>query len=109
MKAIAQRSVCPVSCSLEVLGDKWTLLIIRDLVKGKTTYGDFLQSGEKIATNILADRLTNLENNGLVSKTVAPDKKSKFLYELTEKGKDLQPVLEAFFKWGTKYYPQTEN
>jgi DNA-binding HxlR family transcriptional regulator len=109
MKAITQRSVCPVSCSLEVLGDKWTLLIVRDLLKGKSAYGDFLQSDEKIATNILADRLACLEYNGLVTKTIAPDKKSKFLYQLTEKGLELKPVLNELFKWGMKHQARVGN
>ncbi len=106
MKEIKPRSLCPVSHSLDVLGDKWTLLILRDIVfKDKSTYGAFLQSEEKIATNILADRLAMLESEGLVSKAVAADKKSKFTYRLTEKGIDLVPVLVELTLWGSKYNP----
>jgi DNA-binding HxlR family transcriptional regulator len=86
MKELKQRSTCPVSTSLDVLGDKWTLLILRDMVfAGKSTYGQFLLSGEKVATNILADRLAVLESQGILTKAVAADKKSKFTYRLTEK------------------------
>jgi DNA-binding HxlR family transcriptional regulator len=104
MKQLKLRSTCPVSASLDILGDKWMLLILRDMLfKGKTTYGEFLQSEEKIATNILADRLTILESQGLVTKEVAADKKSKFTYRLTEKGVDLLPVIIEFTLWGSKY------
>jgi DNA-binding HxlR family transcriptional regulator len=106
MKETKIRSACPVSYSLDVLGDKWTLLILRDMLfNGKASYGEFLQSEEKIATNILADRLALLESQGLVSKAVAADKKSKFTYRLTEKGIDLLPVIIEFTLWGAKYNP----
>lgn len=104
MKALKQRSTCPVSTSLDVLGDKWTLLILRDMLfAGKSTYGQFLQSAEKMATNILADRLAALEANGLVTKAVAVDKKSKFTYRLTEKGLDIVPLLVELVLWGAKH------
>jgi DNA-binding HxlR family transcriptional regulator len=104
MKALKQRSTCPVSTSLDVLGDKWTLLILRDMLfAGKSTYGQFLQSAEKMATNILADRLAALEANGLVTKAVAADKKSKFTYRLTEKGLDIVPLLVELVLWGANH------
>jgi DNA-binding HxlR family transcriptional regulator len=110
MKETKLRSNCPVSYSLDVLGDKWTLLILRDMLfKGKTSYGEFLGSEEKIATNILADRLAVLESQGMVSKSVAADKKSKFTYRLTEKGIDLLPVIIEFTLWGAKYSPAGSN
>jgi len=106
MKALKQRSTCPVSTSLDVLGDKWTLLILRDIVfAGKSTYGQFLQSEEKMATNILADRLAVLESQGLLTKTVAADKKSKFTYRLTEKGVDTIPIIVELVLWGAKHCP----
>ena len=106
MKALKQRSPCPVSSSLDVLGDKWTLLILRDIVfAGKSTYGQFLQSAEKMATNILADRLAVLESQGLLTKAVAADKKSKFTYRLTEKGVDTIPIIDELVLWGAKHYP----
>jgi DNA-binding HxlR family transcriptional regulator len=104
MKEVKQRSTCPISTALDVLGDKWTLLILRDMVfAGKTTYGQFLQSAEKIATNILADRLSVLESQGILTKAVAGDKKSKFTYRLTEKGVDTVPILVALVLWGTRH------
>jgi len=106
MKSPKPRSTCPISFSLDVLGDKWTLLILRDMVfAGKSTYGEFLQSPEKMATNILADRLATLDAQGFVTKQVAADKKSKFTYRLTEKGLDLIPLLLEIIQWGTKYSP----
>lgn len=106
MKEQKQRSTCPISTSLDVLGDKWTLLILRDIVfAGKSTYGEFLQSAEKIATNVLADRLALLELHGILTKSVASDKKSKFTYRLTEKGVDTVPIIIALIQWGTKHCP----
>jgi len=107
MKEIKQRSDCPLSYTLDFFGDKWSLLIIRDMMlEGKSTYGDFLNSKEKIATNILADRLSMLENNGFVTKQVAEDKKSKFTYTLTEKGISLVPVVLEIGLWGSQFnYP----
>jgi len=101
MKAIKARSDCPVSFALDFLGDQWTLLILRDMMlKNKSTYGDFLNSGEKIATNILADRLAALEQHGFVTKQTTSDKKSTFIYRMTEKGIDLVPVIMELSIWG---------
>ena len=106
MKELKQRSTCPVSTSLDVLGDKWTLLILRDIVfAGKSTYGQFLQSAEKIATNVLADRLAVLESQGILTKAVAADKKSKFTYRLTEKGIDTVPMIVELVLWGARHAP----
>jgi DNA-binding HxlR family transcriptional regulator len=110
MKELKQRSTCPVSTSLDVLGDKWTLLILRDIVfAGKSTYGQFLQSEEKIATNVLADRLAILESQGILTKAVATDKKSKFTYRLTEKGADTVPIIVELILWGAKHCPTVVN
>jgi DNA-binding HxlR family transcriptional regulator len=106
MKSLKQRSTCPVSTSLDLLGDKWTLLILRDMVfAGKSTYGQFLQSAEKMATNILADRLAVLEAHGILTKAVAADKKSKFTYRMTEKGVDTIPIIVELVLWGAKHCP----
>ncbi|HMO63217.1 MAG TPA: helix-turn-helix domain-containing protein [Ferruginibacter sp.] len=100
-----KRSDCPVSCSLDVWGDKWSLLIIRDLINAKQcTYGDFLKSAEGIATNILASRLLALEENGLIEKLSHPDSKAKVLYKLTPKGIDLLPLMIEIGIWSEKYY-----
>ncbi|WP_080053960.1 winged helix-turn-helix transcriptional regulator [Spirosoma aerolatum] len=106
MKVFKHRSTCPISTALDILGDKWNLLILRDIVfAGKSTYGEFLQSAEKMATNVLADRLAVLESQGLLSKTVAIDKKSKFTYRLTEKGVDTIPILIELLLWGSQHGP----
>jgi DNA-binding HxlR family transcriptional regulator len=100
-----KRSDCPISCSLDVWGDKWSLLIVRDLMLSKhCTYGDFLKSGERIATNILASRLQTLEENGIITKSDHPDSKAKFLYKLTQKGIDLLPVMIEINLWAEKYF-----
>ncbi len=97
--------MCPISSTLDILGDKWTLLIIRDLMyRGKKTYGEFLQSEEKIATNILADRLLVLEKTGIVEKKAFPGNRVKNLYQLTPKGIDLMPTLLEIVVWGDKYF-----
>lgn len=99
-----KRSDCPISCSLEMWGDKWSLLIIRDLMlKKECTYGDFLKADEKIATNILAARLQNLLDNGIIDKKGHPDSKLKILYFLTQKGIDLIPVIVEINLWGEQY------
>lgn len=100
-----KRSDCPVSCSLDIWGDKWSLLIVRDLMFAKQcTYGDFLKSDEKIATNILASRLQTLEENGIISKTDHPNSKAKVLYKLTQKGIDLLPVMIEINLWAEKHF-----
>ena len=104
METSKKRSDCPLSCSLDVFGDKWSLLIIRDLLFGnKNTYNDFLKSEEGIATNILAARLKALEENGILEKTAHPDSKAKFLYRLTQKGIDLLPIIMEIYIWSDKY------
>lgn len=101
--------MCPISTSLEILGDKWALLIIRDMIfRGMQTYSEFLDSSEKIATNILADRLTTLEMNGIIEKKAYPGNKVKVLYKLTPKGLDLMPVLLELVLWGDKYFETNE-
>ena len=100
-----KRSDCPVSCCLDIWGDKWSLLIVRDLMFSKQcTYGDFLKSDEKIATNILASRLLTLEENGIITKSDHPDSKAKVLYKLTQKGIDLLPVMIEINLWAEKYF-----
>lgn len=104
MKQIVRKSDCPINFAMEVFGDRWTCLIVRDLMfKGKHFYGEFLLSEEKIATNILADRLALLESNGIVSKSADPSHKQKIKYRLTRKGIDLVPVLVEVIMWSAKY------
>ena len=84
------------------------MLIIRDLMmRGKSSYGDFLESEENIATNILADRLQVLEHAGIITKSRDPQNKTKYIYRLTRKGLDLLPILVELLVWGAKYAPKT--
>ena len=98
------RSTCPISCTLDVIGDKWSLIIIRDLLYfKKKTFKDFSNSLENIATNILADRLKNLEEKGILTRNdVAENKKTKH-YKLTKKGLALRPILEELANWSTSF------
>ena len=105
MNKAKKRSDCPVSCSLDIWGDKWSLLIVRDLMFAKQcTYGDFLKSAEGIATNILASRLQSLEENKIIEKLDHPDSKAKVLYRLTRKGIDLLPIMIEINLWAEKYF-----
>ncbi len=98
------RSDCPISYALDFFGDKWTLLIIRDMVfDRKRFYKDFLNSKEGIATNILSDRLKKLEQHGFITSRVYPEMKTKKEYLLTKKGKDTIPVLIEIIVWSAKY------
>ena len=99
-----RRSGCPVSISLETLGDRWSLLIIRDLmVRGLRTFNDFLRSGEGIATNVLADRLRKLEATGIITAEAEEMDRRRLNYRLTGKGIDLAPVLLELLIWGARH------
>jgi DNA-binding HxlR family transcriptional regulator len=99
-----RRSGCPVSISLEIFGDRWSLLIVRDLmVRGFRRFKDFQQSGEGIATNILADRLRKLEEAGILVTQLDPEDARRWLYRLTQKGIDLAPVLLEILVWGANH------
>lgn len=101
MKKTDKRSECPISLSLELFGDKWSLLIIRDLIfKGFHFYNEFLESGEGIATNVLSDRLKKLELNEFITSEKYEYLKTKKLYKLTEKGIGLIPILLEMIAWG---------
>lgn len=106
MEITNYRSWCPISCSLDIWWDKWSLLIIRDIMfKKQCTYGNLLSSKEGISTNILADRLQTLEYNQIIKKTQNPNNKSSWLYTLTQKGIDLLPILTEMHLWADKYLP----
>lgn len=105
MEKIKKRSDCPLSCSLDIFGDKWSLLIIRDMMFfNKSTYGDFLKSAEGIATNILASRLQSLEENKMIEKLEHPESKAKVLYKLTQKSIELLPVIVEIHLWAEKNF-----
>jgi len=101
-----RRSDCPIANALEVLGDRWTLLIVRDLVfRGFREFGQFLAADEGISTNILTERLERLRGVGIVVRSDHPTDGKKFVYHLSEKGADLIPLLVELVLWGAKYTP----
>jgi DNA-binding HxlR family transcriptional regulator len=104
------RSGCPINLTLEVVGDKWSLLIIRDMIFGnRRHFRELLKSEEGISSNILADRLKTLVDEGIITKADDPSHKQKTVYSLTEKGIELLPVLAQMAVWGRKYLPVTEE
>lgn len=104
--AACRRSDCPIANALEVLGDRWTLLIVRDLVfRGFREFGQFLAAGEGISTNILSERLERLRCAGIVVRSDHPTDGKKFVYHLSEKGADLIPLLMELVLWGAKHTP----
>jgi DNA-binding HxlR family transcriptional regulator len=99
-----RRSGCPVSISLETLGDRWSLLIIRDLmVRSYTTFKQFEESDERIATNVLSDRLRRLQRNGIISSEQDENDRRRSTYRLTQKGIDLAPLLLELLIWGAQH------
>jgi DNA-binding HxlR family transcriptional regulator len=102
-----RRSPCPVSCSLDIFGDRWTLLIVRDLFFGRTRFKDFTASPEGIPTNILTDRLERLLVHRVIEQIPAEDGTKRLAYRLTEKGKALRPVLKAMRDWGLAWDKST--
>ena len=99
-----RRSDCPISVSLDIFGDRWSLLIVRDLMfKGGEAFKDFLGAGEGIASNVLADRLKRLEARGLIERTAHPDDARMHRYRLTAKGLDLAPVLMEIVVWAARH------
>lgn len=105
--ASRRRSPCPVSCSLDIFGDRWTLLIVRDLFLGRTRFKEFAASPEGIPTNILAERLERLLETGVVEQIPAEDGTKRLAYRLTGKGKALGSVLEAIRDWGLAWDKST--
>ncbi len=102
------RSPCPIANTLDILGDKWTLLVIRDLFAGKSTYSEFQSSPEKIPTNILANRLKRLTENGIILKTPYQERPVRYAYRLTDKGLSLGPVLREMANWGVNNIAATK-
>ena len=95
-----RRSRCPVACTLDVLGDRWTLLVVRDLIRGKRRFAELVESPERIPTNILSDRLKRLVSLGVIQSRRYSDHPPRLEYQLTAKGEDLRPVLRAMVEWG---------
>lgn len=107
-KSQHMRSPCPIANTLDIVGDKWTLLVIRDLFAGKSTYGEFQSSPESIPTNILADRLKRLAGHGIIEKTPYQQRPVRYAYQLTNKGRSLGPLLKEMSTWGLKNIEGTE-
>ena len=103
------RSSCAVASTLDLIGDKWSLLVIRDLLHGKRTYGEILQSPEGIPTNILADRLARLEQAGIIESAAYQERPVRYAYTLTPKGRDLGDVVRALVRWGKRHIPGTRT
>jgi DNA-binding HxlR family transcriptional regulator len=104
----ARRSPCPLACSLDILGDRWTLLVVRDLVLGRDRFRDFTASPENIPTNILSERLERLLEHDIVKQIPATDGTKRSAYQLTRKGEALKPVLAAMRDWGLKWEKGTK-
>lgn len=105
----ARRSSCPIACTLDLIGDRWTLLIVRDMMFfKKQRFEEFLESPEGISTNILANRLKLLEESGLVEKKPYSNHSRRMNYFLTDRGESLRPVLKAAIAWGLKQIPETQ-
>ena len=106
---IESRSVCPITSTLEIIGDRWTLVIIRDLMAGRSHFKEFEHSPEGISTNILADRLSKLVKWGLVEKFSSSEVMGRQAYRLTSLGKSLEPVVAAIADWGLTHIDGTEK
>lgn len=103
-----RRSPCPVACTLDVLGDRWTLLVVRDLFCDKTSFKEFLASPEGIATNVLTDRLRRLERHGVVERRADERHPRRSSYHLTDAGRALWPILREVAKWGLEHVDGAE-
>ena len=108
--ATPRRSDCAIAGSLDIVGDRWSLLIVRDLLFGEPLrYGDLAASSEGIPTNTLADRLRKLEEAGIISRERYSDRPPRYTYRLTPRGRALAPVLDALASWGTTHLPGTRR
>lgn len=101
---VSFRSRCPISSALDIVGDRWSLVLLRSMLLGAATFGDFQRAPERIASNILADRLKKLEAEGIIRRVEAEADRRR--YELTAKGADLIPVLQALARWGEQHIPE---
>jgi len=102
-----RRSNCPITNALELIGDRWTMVVLRDMFVGKKRYSEFLASPEGISTNILADRLGMMESSGLIEAKPYQQRPLRLEYVLTDMGMGLLPVLQELCRWGNRYLPNT--
>lgn len=99
-----RQSGCPIAFGLDTFGDRWSLLIIREIMlRGKKTYSEFMEADEGIATNILIDRLKHLEAEGIIDKSRDPENRRSFTYALTKKGRDLAPIVLEIILWSGEH------
>ena len=108
MRVRERKSNCPIHAGLNVLGDAWTLIVVRDLLRGRNTFTELSNGSERIATNVLADRLARLEEEGIITKEPLPGRGNPIRYDLTEKGVDLVPILISIAAWSLKHDEHTE-
>jgi DNA-binding HxlR family transcriptional regulator len=101
------RSGCPIASTLDLVGDRWSFVILRDMLNGKSRFAEFLDGPERITTNILADRLARMEEIGLVRREAYQSRPTRHAYLLTEKGADFLPVLQEICRWGNRHIPDT--
>ena len=104
----ARRSDCAVACTLDLVGDRWTLLVVRDLLAGKRYFDEFLRSPERIATNILSARLRALQEHGFIERVPDPSDQRRCAYRFTDEGLALRELLDPIARWGHKYLPATK-
>ncbi|HMB60189.1 MAG TPA: helix-turn-helix domain-containing protein [Xanthomonadales bacterium] len=102
-----RRSNCPITNALELIGDRWTMVVLRDMFVGKKRYSEFLASPEGISTNILADRLGMMESSGLIEAKPYQQRPLRLEYVLTDMGMGLLPVLQELCRWGNSHLPYT--
>ena len=108
MRKKLKRSYCPLSCTLDLFGDRWSLILIRDLMNGKSHFKEFMASPEKIATNILSNRLNNLLKLKMIETCPSPIYSGRFGYHLTQKGKSLKPLISQMSEWGLSHIQGTK-
>lgn len=101
------RSGCPIATTMEIIGDRWTLVLIRDFVNGKRRFSEFLASPEGITPSVLTARLAAMHKAGLVSRHAYQARPVRFEHQLTAKGRTLLPVLQDICRWGNRHYPDT--
>jgi DNA-binding HxlR family transcriptional regulator len=108
MTSRERKSDCPIHAALTVFGDAWTLIVVRDLLRGRNTFTELSSGKERIATNVLADRLARLEEDGIITKVPLPGRGNPIRYDLTEKGVDLVPLLISIGEWSLKHDEHTQ-
>lgn len=106
-QSLGTRSRCPIATTLDMVGDRWSLIIVRDMLNGKARFGEFLQSPEKIATSVLTDRLDRLVAVGVVEARAYQDNPARYEYGLTELGEGMLPILQEICRWANRFRPET--